>query len=92
LAAFRRAVENNRRLLLTTFLPVGRHPSVVVEAVAKHSTEDRADSEGALRSRGDVSEHVTDAPLGTQRRRVPLLVIELGESPGQIEHLIANCV
>jgi hypothetical protein len=37
-----------------------------------------------------MCEHVPDAPLGTQRMRVPLLVIQLGESLGEIEHLSTN--
>jgi hypothetical protein len=34
--------------------------------VAKHSTEDRANSKGTLRACGHVSEHVPDVPLDTQ--------------------------
>ncbi len=61
-----KGLQNDRWVLLTAYLPVSRYPSVVVEAVAKHSTEDRANSEGTLRTCGHVSEHVSDAPLGTQ--------------------------
>ncbi len=58
--------QNDRRVLLTACSPISRDPSVVVEAVAKHSPEDRANSESTLRACGDVSENVPDAPQGTQ--------------------------
>jgi hypothetical protein len=61
-----KGLQNNPRVLLTAHLPVNCHPSVVVEAVAKHSPEDRAKSEGALRASGHMSKHVPDAPQGTQ--------------------------
>ena len=60
--------------------------------MAEHAAEDRADSEGTLRASGHVSEHVPDAPLGAQRRGVPLLVVQRGEPLGQIEHFVTFCV
>ena len=83
--------ENDRRVLLTAVPPIGCHPSVVVEAVARYSPNDCCNSEGAFRAGRHVSENVPDAPLGTQRSHVPLLVIERGESLSQIEDLISFC-
>src|ERR1700722_931396 len=61
-----KGLQNDRWVLLTASLPISGHPSVVVEAVAKHSTGDRPNSERTLRASGQMSEHVPDAPLGTQ--------------------------
>lgn len=58
--------ENDSGILLTAFLPVGCHPSVVVEAVAKHPAHDRANTEGTLGTRREMSKHVSDSPLDTQ--------------------------
>ena len=90
-AGIAKSLEEDRWLLLAAYLPIGSYPSVVVEAVAKHPTDGRAKSEGTLRSCGHVREHVPDAPLGTQRRRVPLFVIEHGETLSEVEHLITFC-
>ncbi len=87
-----KGLQKDGWVLLTAYLPISCHPSVVTEAVAKHATEDRANSESTLRARGHVSEHVPDAPQGTQGRRVPLLVIEPGEALSEIESLITDCV
>jgi hypothetical protein len=84
--------EKDLWVLLAAYLAIGSHPSVVVEPVAKHSTEDRGETEGTLRPCGHVSEHVSNAPLGTQRGGVPLLVIEHRESLGEVEHLVSFCL
>jgi hypothetical protein len=79
-------------ILLASCLPIGRHPPVEVESVAKHSGNDRANSESTLRTCGQVRKHISDAPLGTQRRRVPLRIIESGEPLSEIEHFVTNLV
>ncbi len=84
--------QNDCRVLLTAFSPISCYPAVVVEAVAKHSTQDRANSESTLRAGSQVSEHIPDTPLDAQRRRVPLLGVKHSQSLSEVEHLITLCV
>jgi hypothetical protein len=61
-----KSLQNDPWVLPAASLAISGHPSVVVEAMAKHASKDPADSEGALRAGNQVSEDVPDAPLVTQ--------------------------
>ncbi len=58
--------EKGSRVVLTADLPICCDPSVVVETVAKQSTEDRSYTERTFRARGHVSEYIPDAPFRAQ--------------------------
>jgi hypothetical protein len=82
--------ENDPGILLTASLPVSGHPSVVVEAVAKHTLEDPPDTDRALRACSHMRQHIPDAPLVAERVRVLLLDMEIGQSIHEIGRFVTN--